>query len=327
MQKTNIYFRADGNSRIGLGHIVRSLALAHMLRDEFDCHFFVQNPADILRQQIGEICKTCINLPETTDYVAECAYICNHFLTGNEIVVLDHYGFATDYQQTLKNKGCKVVCIDDMHDKHFVADAVINHAGGVTAADYSAEPYTRFCLGLEYALLRQPFLEAAQKRHYTDRENAVFVCLGGADPHNDTLHVLAHIHKKTPTTHCYLILGSAYLHRAALDNFLRATPRSLTILNNLNAEEMVAVMQRCRYAVTAPSTISYEYLAVGGALYLHQTADNQTNIYNYFIKSGLAMPFATFGADQHFDFAEKQKQLLTGQSKQAYLNFFYQLFN
>ena len=32
--KPKIYFRADGNSRMGLGHVIRSLALAEMLRDD-----------------------------------------------------------------------------------------------------------------------------------------------------------------------------------------------------------------------------------------------------------------------------------------------------
>ena len=41
-------------------------------------------------------------------------------LQGDEIVVLDNYFFTTDYQRAIKQKGCRLVCIDDMHDKHYV---------------------------------------------------------------------------------------------------------------------------------------------------------------------------------------------------------------
>ncbi len=37
--KTHVYFRAEGNSQIGLGHIYRCLALAEYLKDEFNLHF------------------------------------------------------------------------------------------------------------------------------------------------------------------------------------------------------------------------------------------------------------------------------------------------
>ena len=38
MQK--IYFRADASATIGYGHFIRTLALADMLKDDFDCTFF-----------------------------------------------------------------------------------------------------------------------------------------------------------------------------------------------------------------------------------------------------------------------------------------------
>ena len=34
-----ILFRADGNEEIGYGHVIRSLALADMLKENFECIF------------------------------------------------------------------------------------------------------------------------------------------------------------------------------------------------------------------------------------------------------------------------------------------------
>ena len=78
MQK--ICFRADAGVDIGYGHFIRSLALADMLKDEFDCVFYTAEPNPY---QIGEMQKVCsyVSLPETTKF--------DSFLTeldGSEIV-------------------------------------------------------------------------------------------------------------------------------------------------------------------------------------------------------------------------------------------------
>ena len=77
-------------------------------------------------------------------------------------MVLDNYFFTTDYQRTIKEKGCCLVCVDDMHDKHYVADVVINH-GLTDESLFDVEPYTKLCLGGDWALLRHPFIEAVKR--------------------------------------------------------------------------------------------------------------------------------------------------------------------
>ena len=151
MTRRKIYFRADANATIGYGHFVRTLALADMLKNDFDCTFFTSCPS---AYQIEEMKKVCnyITLQEKTkfeDFI--------NLLAGDEIVVLDNYFFTTEYQMQIKDKGCKLVCVDDMHDRHFVSDVVLNPAL-LSDSQYDAEPYTILCLGLEYALLRRPFL-------------------------------------------------------------------------------------------------------------------------------------------------------------------------
>jgi spore coat polysaccharide biosynthesis predicted glycosyltransferase SpsG len=89
--------------------------------------------------------------------------------------------FTTDYQKAIKEKGYKLV-------KHYVADVVINH-GLDNPALFSVEPYTRLCLGLEWALLRKPFIEASiknkNKKHRDTIENVV-VSFGGVDQYRLT---------------------------------------------------------------------------------------------------------------------------------------------
>ena len=54
--KKRILFRADANVQIGYGHFVRTLALADMLKDDFECVFYTQEPTEYQRQAVGEVC-------------------------------------------------------------------------------------------------------------------------------------------------------------------------------------------------------------------------------------------------------------------------------
>ncbi len=275
---SKIYFRADGNSQIGLGHITRSLALADMLKEHFEIHFLVQEPSQEVIAQIHEVTENIIVLPQTQDFLSEAHEIAQKYLTGKEIVVLDGYNFQTEYQKIIKATGAKLVCIDDLHAWHFVADVVINHAGGVKESDYSCEPYTKLCLGLEYALLRKPFLEAAKQERVIDKIENAFICFGGSDPHNFTEKALKACIEAQVFKEIHVVVGSAYTHLESLKN-LTIQEKNVFLYQNLNAQELCCVMQKCHLGIVPASSIAYECLAVGMYLIVGYYAENQKAIY------------------------------------------------
>src|SRR5688500_7300976 len=97
-----IYFRCDGGSRIGLGHLVRSLALAGMLQPEYLPHFLVQEPdlAIVTLLEASGVAFTA--LPQTKNYHQEAAFLTENIVDAGDLVVLDGYYFNTAYQQVLK---------------------------------------------------------------------------------------------------------------------------------------------------------------------------------------------------------------------------------
>src|SRR3546814_9248056 len=100
-----IFSRADGSAEIGLGHLVRDLALAQMLELEFDCIFFCKEIPEELKHQIQK------NGFEVSIINSEDEFI--RGLTNDLIVVLDHYNLDTDFQKRVKDHGCLLVCIDE----------------------------------------------------------------------------------------------------------------------------------------------------------------------------------------------------------------------
>ncbi len=315
---------------MGLGHIIRSLALAKMLEQEFDCHFIVRNPSQAVAQLIKEEGFNLIGLNDKILWLHEAQFIAHHFLRGEEIFVLDGYQFDTKYQQQIRTAAGKLVCIDDIHDTHFVADAIINHTSGIQTSAYRAEPYTRFHLGLPYMLLRQPFLQAAQQRAAKDAGHAslhtAFVCLGGADPNNATLQVLQECEKRADIQTCNVVIGSAFLHQQALRDFQASSSLRINIFSNLNADNMVVLMAQCDFAICPPSTVSLEYLCVGYQLILRQTAENQTNLHQYLIDNKLALSWDRFSEGQSPSFDQSNiAQLIDGKSDRRLLKLFREL--
>ncbi|MEM6630832.1 MAG: UDP-2,4-diacetamido-2,4,6-trideoxy-beta-L-altropyranose hydrolase [Bacteroidota bacterium] len=289
MGRPRIYFRADGSSTIGLGHVIRSLALAEMLGKQFQCTFLIQSPKPSLVNHIQGVVDSLVELPSSTDYLEEAKNLVDNHLSPGDIIILDGYGFNTACQQVYKAYGCKVACIDDLHTQHFVADVVINHAPGIKPIVYSKEDYTRLCLGLPYALLRPEFLQAAQHtRHFTTIDN-LFICFGGADPINITGKILSNLQNLTRSfSAIHIVLGSANPHKKSLQTLGKEEKLpGLYFHENLSALEMRTLMKRCELAIVPASSLLFEIIAVKMPVISGYYIDNQKDVYAGFLEAGL----------------------------------------
>ncbi len=324
MTKPSIAFRADGNSQIGLGHIHRSLALAGMLADTFGISLLTRNPSGRTREMVEELNGQLYVLSDAPSLRDEAVNL-RQLISSFDIVVLDGYEFDTDYQHIIRSVGVKLVCIDDLHRDHFGADVVINHAGNALPEWYDKEPYTRLCLGIPYLLVKAPFLEAARNRSVRSGHPEILVSFGGADINNDTLFVLKRLTEKQFTLPVHVVVGEAYRHHDVLRQFLATTPLHIMMHVNVSATEMLSLMMRCPVAICAPSGVAYEYLCVGGELYLHQTADNQTDLKHFLLDEGLAFSFEEFQISnrQKIDAAyARQRVVVDGSSDSRLLTVF-----
>lgn len=276
-EKCKIYFRAEAGPEIGYGHYIRSLALADMLKQDFDCTMFTQMPTDYQLHEAEPICPV-VALPNDD---RKFNIFLNH-LIGDEIVVLDNYFFTTDYQRQIKAKGCKLVCIDDMHDKHYVADVVINH-GCIDASLFDVEPYTRSCLGMDYALLRRPFwnISRQQKRE----PNTYAICFGGADSYNLTYAYAKTITNLYPESFVIAIVGDSYKYEDSLFKLPK-----VEIRKRLSATEMANLFSSIENVICSASTTCFEALACGAKVYSGWYVDNQTEIYKTLCERGVITP-------------------------------------
>lgn len=274
MAKPIVLIRADGSTEIGLGHLIRCLALAQMLKDNFKIIFICKEIPEKIKKELADNQFFIEQIEEETTFFNK--------INSENIVVLDGYNFDTDYQKKIKEKGCKLICIDDLHDKEFFADLIINHAPGIKPEDYHAQPYTQFALGPEYALLRHTFLEQAKKHRVPEKTEIILICFGGADSKNFTAVTLTHVLTYREFKKIIVVTGPSYKYLDTL-NLLVETDKRVVHYHAVNEKEMLALMLEAQLAIVPASGTLYEVLATGCKVISGYYIDNQAGIYNGFL--------------------------------------------
>lgn len=342
--RTNIVIRADGGSSIGMGHVVRCLALGEILKNDFNIVFAIQDPSESVINTIQSLTKNSIRLPSTGNYNDDCIDF-KKYLNSSDIVVLDGYHFKTEYQTAIKNKGCKLVCIDDLHAWHHVSDAIINHANGVDPLNYSAEKYTQLYLGLKYALLRKEFLTPDKKIHNRRSIKKIFVSMGAADIGNLTHKFTEALLNVKNIEEIHLMFGSINPHLPSIQKLVKENKEGRVVIHfNISAVELRGLLEECDIAVCPASSIAIESCAVGIGLVSGYTAQNQLGILeglitsqvlinlgdlNKITKEEIQHKFEQFIVQpgQINKLMEHQKQMIDGKSPERLLTIFKNMAN
>ena len=271
MSKRIIYFRADAGGAIGYGHFIRSLALADMLKDVFDVTFLTANPSEYQKEEMSKVCRYVSLSADKSRFD-----IFLDMLHGDEIVVIDNYFYSTEYQQAIKSKGCKLVCIDDPHGIHYVCDVLLSHGNGIPS-DFDVEPYTKLCLGTDWAMLRKPFRRPVDWNH--QRNNDIVVNFGGADPFHITELVVGLLLQLDLEYNIKVILGDKV--------FLSDKNRGeVEVLKNLSAEQMAQLFDDSAFGIFTASTVCLEGQSRGLPMIIGYDVENQEMYYQRIKKEG-----------------------------------------
>lgn len=290
---SRLVLRADGNSQLGLGHVMRLLALAEILRRDFaEPVFLLREPDAALTALLQGTGVAVVALP-AAPLGQELSSTLPTLLRPTDLLVLDGYGFDYAYQVAVRALVAHLVCLDDLHAFPYAADLVLNPAGGVTPADYDLrQPAARLLAGPGYAPLRADFQPSPPPEAPISSPGQVLLCLGGADPRQLTRATAAALLALPAVAHVHAVVGSAYAAWDALRAWAATQGPRLTLHRALPAGQLAALMHRCGAAVLSPSTISYEYCAAGGGLLLTlPTADNQHDLDLFLRGAGLALPY------------------------------------
>lgn len=284
----SILFRVDANATIGWGHFYRSLALAQMLAEEFDIVFAVSEPLPQIQQILRKHGFELITLP-ALDYTAPDARGNNEFecdlhgyLDSVDIVVTDGYWFQEKYRNGLRKENIKIAVIEDDGGGEYDADLVINHAPGLSQLNYKTLPKTRFALGIDFALLRPEFIQAAKSsQNSRSNTNKVFICFGGADLNGLAITAAQQVLKYTKNQ-VNLVIPPKYKWIEEITKLKHRYSKRIIIKSNLTAEEVVDVIAVADYGIVPSSSLLYECIACKLPVISGYFTDNQKQIYTGF---------------------------------------------
>src|SRR5690349_19031443 len=91
-----IFFRADGDEKMGLGHIIRSSALAYTISSYFNNILVTRCKIPGVLAEMSDVYDEIIQLPDG-DFLSEAAKVSKIFLNA-DLIVLDGYFFDDKYQ-------------------------------------------------------------------------------------------------------------------------------------------------------------------------------------------------------------------------------------
>lgn len=186
-QVKDIFFRVDASKDIGMGHLMRSLALAECAKEYGYSVSFITIP--YLREAMAKIKNSgfrVFDLPVSKRWgwkkdAEQTLKIMNSFGVGHKKwLVLDNYFFNSDYQKFIKDTGAYLAYIDDMADQKILANLLINHGIHAKNLRYKVGTGVRCLLGPKYALLRGEIVSGA--RNLKGKGKAaknILVALGG----------------------------------------------------------------------------------------------------------------------------------------------------
>ncbi|EKP0261928.1 UDP-2,4-diacetamido-2,4,6-trideoxy-beta-L-altropyranose hydrolase [Aeromonas sobria] len=263
-----VAFRLDAGAEIGLGHLMRCLAIADRLKTAgAECHFLChQLPTHLLpllqSHQHHTLCALDDAGPLPTLHT--------------EWLVCDHYQIDRQIEQTLAMHCGQLLVIDDLADRPHHSQLLLDQGPLRSAANY--QPLTpagcRLLLGTDYALLRPAYRQLA--RQEVSRWQRGLICFGGADPARaclTTLNTLARL----PWAHTIrwtLVAGSANPFWPELQQRVAELPDlQLTLLRQ--SDQMAQLMQQHDFTIGAAGGMTWERACVGLPTLAVPIVDNQ----------------------------------------------------
>lgn len=296
-----LLIRADANTKMGIGHVMRMLALGQAWKERGgDVIFcFKECPRELQGKLVDEgfLLRriSCRKLGDIND--AESLLQLSLDATCDWIV-LDGYLFAYGYQEYLSQKAtCRILLVDDYGFTNEVAvDRILNPNPGVESLDYvNLKDIEKVWCGADFCLLRKEFRNPASDKCASSQSFGVLISMGGADPGNVSLRLLEELSILDWDRLKYgfrLVVGAAYPYLGKLSEWLDNTSLEVEVLNGV--EDMRVVYNWADAAIVAGGVTALECLASGLRIAVVCVGDNQVRSTDYFEQEGYATKIGSF---------------------------------
>lgn len=262
----------EGGNKLGLGHIVRCLALCDALKREDVSVKFIVLPDPSTE-------KLLKNIPHKSfDWIKDKNKLLAQ-LNRVDVVIIDSTIAPKEIYDEVGKSVRIPVFFDDYHRISYPKGILINRAPGTKINDYPKNG-SLYLLGENFLPLPNAFWNAEKKVIKEDIGN-ILITFGGSDPKQMTEKVLDLINKAYPNISKTVIVGSA-------NNFKKYNFKN-NIINFIFAPDsakMKQLMQESDLAISACGQTLYELARMGVPTIGIKVAENQIDNISSLTKLG-----------------------------------------
>lgn len=276
------YIRADGNTQIGAGHIMRCISIAQALKNRGKVTIFITADEESTRLISSKGFGTLTLKTQYNDMEGELDILLP-ILAENEIqtLLIDSYSVTDDYMRKVGEK-VKTVYMDDLGEHLYPADMIINYNIYAKELEYE-ENYQKkvmkipkLLLGCDYAPLRSEFqgMEGKARRSVRD----ILITTGGSDPANaagQILEVLIQQGAKYRGIQFHIVSGT---YNTNIEGLRDMEKENANFHVYQNIKDMAELMKKCDVAIAACGSTMYELSAMGIPTVCYYFADNQKKV-------------------------------------------------
>ena len=293
----NVLIRADGNEKIGSGHIMRTKSIAAQLKGL---------GAKVLYALADECGKRLIN-GEFQSVVLSSNYEClddeidalSSVIKEQKIklILLDSYFVTPKYFKELK-KLAKVAYIDDLDAFAYECEALICYGAFFDKNEYKARQNLakKHFLGSEFAPLRAEF-RSTQKSSKNTQKKQVLLTTGNTDLLGIMPRLLeAFLSDESLKNLEFLAISRAFNEHENQLLALSAKHKNIKVLKN--PENMAQIMAEADFVLSAGGSTLYELASLAKAVICFSIAANQNNIKSW-AEAGAMLYAGDAKADSH----------------------------
>jgi len=230
-----------------MGDVIGSLAIADAFRAKgAEIMFIVDNDKEALR---------CIEKHGYTVALvqSEGEEVSNLISFRPDAIIVNQLNNPPQYLKNLKPHARLLATVDDAGEGAKVADLRFNPLYRAPDAFY----------GPEFAPLRKEFKKVDEKPCIRKRVKNILVTLGGSDTYGFTPKVVSALSDIPREISITVLLGPAFRHGEELKKALRDADRPFTIVRDVNANEMLALIARADIVVCSGGNTLYEVACLG----------------------------------------------------------------
>lgn len=319
-----VVIRADANSKIGMGHVMRCLSVADALLKRGEEVLFVtadDTPVPLLTKkgipyrvlhtdyadmeaELPKLWNALSELPQGPG-VPEAA-----LPQRNTFILVDSYYVTEKYLAALK-KRITTIYMDDIYAFSYPVDMLINYNIYGEKMGYEKDAAfadTKLLLGTEYVPLREEFSAGAgyvQSRKVLSlgaanvtpaADGGILITTGGSDSFNLAGQLLMEAMKydALKEKEYHVVSGSLNPHSGELQALAQ---KHENIHIHCNVTNMAELMAESEIALSAGGSTLYELCAMGVPVIAFSFAENQERLVQTFVKRGIAQYGGNYRTD------------------------------